>query len=119
MRFLICAIIAQFLSGPVLAKTEPEWSAEWCEANGGVAEYRFDDGTRADCITSTHAIEFDWANKWAEGIGQSLHYAANSGRRAGVMLLLKKESDMRYFERLQLLVNHYGLPVDVWYLQTY
>ena len=32
------------------------------------------DGTRCDCLTDTHAIEFDFGSNWAEAIGQSAHY---------------------------------------------
>jgi hypothetical protein len=30
------------------------------------------DGTRCDCVTDTHAIEFDFGNNWAEAINMSI-----------------------------------------------
>jgi hypothetical protein len=39
------------------------------------------DGTRCDCLTDTHAIEFDFGNKWAEAIGQSAYYALQTGKK--------------------------------------
>lgn len=51
------------------------------------------DGTRCDIVTDTHAIEVDFADKWGEAIGQSLNYAFQSNKRAGILLILEKESD--------------------------
>ena len=49
----------------VLAKREhPEkWYQEkWCEAQKGQVEVVLPDGTRCDCVTDTHAIEFDFGS---------------------------------------------------------
>ena len=119
LRYLWVPILLWFMFGyspSAESATEPEISAAWCETVGGVSEHRFDDGTRVDCLTDTHAIEFDWAPKWAEAVGQSLKYASNSGRRAGIMLILKRPYDQRYYERLDLLIQHYGMPIDVWFM---
>ena len=67
-----------------------------------------------DCLTDTHAIEFDFGNKWAEAIGQALYYFIQTGKRAGVVLILKKQKDYKYWIRLNTIVEHYGLPIDVW-----
>jgi hypothetical protein len=59
----------------VLAKREhPEkwYQEEWCEARKGQVEVVLPDGTRCDCLTATHAIEFDFADGWAEAIGQRI-----------------------------------------------
>ena len=69
------------------------------------------DKTRVDCLTDTHAIEYDFGHKWAEAVGQSLHYAANTGRRAGIVLI--KPNDRHYF-RLKMLIDHYNLPITLW-----
>ena len=53
---------------------ESVYQNAWCSANSGVTEFENKDFTRVDCLTDTHAVEFDFANKWAEGIGQALHY---------------------------------------------
>jgi hypothetical protein len=47
----------------LFAKREhPEkWYQEkWCEANKGQVEVVLPNGTRCDCLTDTHAIEFDF-----------------------------------------------------------
>jgi hypothetical protein len=72
------------------------------------------DKTRCDCLTSTHAIEFDLGNKWAESIGQALYYSIQTGKRAGVVLILEKQKDYKYWIRLNTIIDHYGLPIDTW-----
>jgi hypothetical protein len=62
----------------ISAKREhPEkWYQErWCKENNGQAEVVLPDGTRCDCVTDTHAIEFDFGNNWAEAVGQSSYYS--------------------------------------------
>ena len=117
-RYICFALIVLYLfrMSEAAARTEPEISRAWCDEAGGEIEYVLYDRTRVDCLLDDYAIEFDWGTKWAEGLGQALHYAANTGRRAGVMLILKKPTDIRYHERLDRLVKHYGLPVDVWFM---
>lgn len=43
------------------------------------------DGTRADCLISTHAVEVEFAGKkWIEAIGQSLNYSIQTGKKVGL-----------------------------------
>ena len=80
--------------------------------NNGRSEYRLDDGTRIDCLTDTHAIEFDFAKKWAESIGQALYYAMKTGKRAGVVLIIENaQKEQRYLKRLQSVACRYGISV--------
>ena len=72
------------------------------------------DQTRCDCLTQTHAIEFDFGTKWAEAIGQSLYYSFQTGKKAGVVLILEKGSDRKYWIRLNSVIQHYKLPIDTW-----
>lgn len=80
---------------------------------------RLSDRTRVDCLTDTHAIEYDWGAKWAEGIGQSLYYSLATGKRAGVVLILKRRKDYRYWLRLNSTIEHHRLPVDTWLIERY
>lgn len=48
---------------------EESYQQAWCDAHGGVMEYENSDFTRVDCLTKTHAVEFDFANKWHEHVG--------------------------------------------------
>ena len=92
--------------------TEKEYQTKWC-AGKGIAEYKLPDYTRVDCLTKTHAIEFDFANKWAESIGQALYYAMSTGKKAGIVLIMEnKEKDQKYLKRLQSVAKKYC--IDVW-----
>ena len=98
-------------------KPEKWYQARWCEANGGKAEVVLPDRTRCDCLTTTHAIEFDFGNKWTEAVGQSLYYAIQTGKRAGIVLIIEHEKDRKYWIRFNTVIRHYGVPIDVWEMQ--
>jgi hypothetical protein len=97
---------------------EKYYQAKWCYEQGGQAEVVLRDRTRCDCLTATHAIEFDFANKWAEGIGQALHYARLTGKRAGLVLILERPKDRKYLEHVMGVVRWHGLALDVWGLES-
>src|SRR5262245_53059376 len=42
---------------------------------GMMQQFAMPDGTKADCISDTHAIEVEKTGFWYDSIGQSLHYA--------------------------------------------
>ncbi len=91
---------------------EKEYQNVWCSSNNGSAEYRLNDGARVDCVTNTHAIEFDFANKWAESIGQSLYYGKSLCKKAGVVLIMENpQNEMRYLRRLKAVADTYGITV--------
>lgn len=84
----------------------------WCTEQGGITE-KYLDGVYCDCLTKTHAVEVDFGKKWYEAVGQSLYYSFLSGRRAGILLIIEKDKDRRYLDRLLETVKHYQLPIDV------
>ena len=98
---------------PVLAigATEKDHQVTHCD---GAIEHYLSDRTRVDCLTATHAIEYDFARKWAEAIGQSLHYAAMTGKEAGIVIIYKGEKDDRHITRMNNVINKYQLPIKVW-----
>ena len=73
-----------------------------------------DPGTRCDCLTETHAIEFDFGSNWAEAIRQSAYYALQAGKKAGIVLVLETIKDRKYRIRLNTTIDHFGLPIDTW-----
>jgi len=77
-------------ANPPAAKKHPEkyYQQIWCDQHKGQTEVQLADRTRVDCLTDTHAVEFDWGKKWAEAIGQSLFYSLQTGKRAGVVLII-------------------------------
>lgn len=118
------AFFVTFFSAPAaLPNAQPEkyYQDKWCAEHNGQSEVVLPDKTRADCITTTHAIEFDFGKKWAESIGQSLYYSLQTSKRAGVVLVLEKPEDRKYFIRLNSTVQHFKLPIDTWefFVQEY
>lgn len=74
-------------------------------------EVKLIDDTRIDCLTKTHAIEFDFAPKWAEAIGQSLHYSRMSGKIAGIVLIIEEKSDYKYYNKIKPLCEQYNITL--------
>lgn len=93
--------------------SESSYQHAWCSANKGVEEYINSDFTRVDCLTDTHAVEFDFANKWAESIGQALHYQLLTGKKGKVVLILENpEKEMVYFKRVKKLAKIHNFDVE-------
>lgn len=93
--------------------SEQSYQKAWQKKYGGILEYRNDDSTRVDCLTDTHAIEFDFANKWAEAIGQALYYQHKTGKRAKVVLILENpQAQMKYYNKVKELSKIYNFDVE-------
>ena len=95
------------------AHPERWYQERWC-ATRGTMEVVMPDGSRADCVNATHAVEFDFGHKWAESIGQALNYGAQSGKTPGVVLILERPGEERYLRRVLKVREVYGLPLEVW-----
>ena len=93
---------------------ETWYQKNWCGRHGGKTEIALSDKTRCDCLTPTHAIEFDFAAKWTEAVVQSLYYSLQTGKRAGIVLILEKDSDRKFWLRLNSSIKHFNLPIDTW-----
>lgn len=92
---------------------EKEYQEAFCNVVKGTMEVELKDYTRVDCVTDTHAIEFDFAKKWAESVGQSLHYSLMTGKRAGIVLIMENpERETYYLQRVINLGKKYN--IDVW-----
>ena len=92
---------------------ESSYQRAWCEANKGIVEYENKDKTRVDCLTKTHAVEFDFANKWAESVGQALYYGIKTGLRPKVVLILENpKKQMVYFKRVEELAKKYNFDAE-------
>jgi len=95
-------------------------SGKWHEADFvdahcvGEIEYVLADRTRVDCLTATHAIEYDWGKKWAESLGQALFYSAMTGKKAGIVLIVNPRTKERFLKRLNKAISDNNLDVDVW-----
>lgn len=113
-RALTVILAALALHAQLAVATEDEHNREWCI---GQVEYRLPDKARVDCLTADYAIEADWAPKWAEAVGQALYYASQTGRKPGILLLVK-EGDWRYVERLFEAIQKSGQPIRVWFKEV-
>jgi len=112
-KFLLSALIAWPISA---GQPSPEkwYEADYVVANcKGQIEFALSDGTSVDCVTATHAIEFDYDKKWAEALGQALFYSAMTGKRAGIVLIISPSTKSRYLNRLDLAIESHKLEVDV------
>lgn len=110
---LVVAVALALLPLATLLAAERDYQKAWCDAHGGKMEVTMPDNTRADCVTATHAIEFDFAPKWAEAIGQSLHYAALTGKQAGVVLIMAP-GDEKFRSRFLTTTASFCLRIDLW-----
>lgn len=112
---LIVAMILVYLVLPSMAArqhVEAWYQRQWCEAHGGETEIVLEDGSRVDCLTASHAIEFDFADKWAESIGQAMNYAALTDKRGGIVLI--GAPDGPGVTRIRNMIEVYRLPIDLW-----
>jgi len=97
------------------AKSAKLREADFVDAHcTGEIEYVLADKTRVDCLTDTHAIEYDWGKKWAESLGQALFYSAMTGKKAGIVLIVNPKSKKRFLKRLNKAISDNNLDVDVW-----
>ncbi len=102
--FLLLALLA------TTTEAQPEsWYVE--QSCNGLIEYRLPDRTRVDCLTDTHAIEYDFTRKWHEAIGQALHYALMTGKQAGIVLI-GTQDDPGYKRALRIIQEH-NLPITL------
>ena len=116
-RFVLIVILVLISSLAYAKRLHPEkwYQNKWCSEQKGRAEFVLPDNTRCDCLTNTHAIEFDFGDKWAEAIGQSLYYSLQTGKRAGVVLILEDpKKDYKYWLRLNSTIEYFKLPIDTW-----
>jgi len=97
---------------------ESYYQHEFAVAMNGRTEVRLMDGTRADIVTDKYAIEVDFGAKWAEAIGQSLSYAIHLDKKAGVLLVIKDDSEIRFLERLMKVAVEHDIQVWVWNYTT-
>ncbi|MHA2217847.1 MAG: hypothetical protein ACXACY_18080 [Candidatus Hodarchaeales archaeon] len=120
MLGLILLTILVFPASALGKREHPEkwYQQKWCEEQKGQVEVVLPDGTRCDCVTDTHAIEFDFGSKWAEAVGQSAYYAIQTGKKAGIVLILETMKDRKYWLRLNTTIEHFNLPIDTWSVES-
>lgn len=113
---LVCLIIAGGCQIPVPPekKNEAWYQKKWCAARGGRVEVKMPDNTRCDCVTDRYAVEVEFAPKWAEAITQALHYARLTGKRAGIVFVCRRRSDLVNIARALANIKFYKLKIKIW-----
>ena len=113
LTVLLVTISTQRVYAGERAHPEKYYQQKWCAENHGQVEYVLPDQSRVDCLTETHAIEFDFADKWQEALGQPLFYAAATGKKAGIVLIMEEaQRDKIYWLRLKLATKEQNM--DIW-----
>ena len=108
-------MLSFFMAAALVLALEKDYQGVVCDAMQGQREVVTQSGTRCDCLTETHAIEFDFASKWAEAIGQSLDYSAHLQKKPGIVLIMAEEAeDVKYLEELLYVIEKHKLGIDVW-----
>ena len=108
--------VAMLASMPPAGAGMLEKRVQECGCFGMEREVAIPSGGRADCVSSSHAIEIDRTSSWANAIGQSLYYAEQLGKRPRVILFCDDDTPalcQRHIYRFRQTVEHYGLPIDL------
>lgn len=119
MKIFITLLILTIYPVFVFAQTpknhqyfEKDYQKVWCDAHCGTREVILSDRARVDCVTATHAIEFDFAPKWAESIGQALYYGYALNKKPGIVLIIENaDKDQRYINRVKSVAEIYGITL--------
>lgn len=119
-KILFLFITFSLLPYAIAGKRYPEkyYQEKWCRDQDGQIEVILLDCTRCDCLTNTHAIEFDFGPKWAESIGQALYHGLQTGKKPGIVLIIENEDQYKYWIRLNSIIINYRLPIDTWILRA-
>lgn len=122
MKKFIFLFALLFMVSPVFAQSkghlhqEKDYQNAWCKANGGTLEVVLADRARVDCVTPTHAIEFDFAKKWGESIGQALYYGTVLNKKPGIVLIMEDGiKDKKYLNRVATVAQSHN--ITVWTIQ--
>ena len=105
----------KYYNHPYHLHSASSYQHAYCSAINGIEEYQLPDKTRVDCLTNTHAIEFDFVNKWSEAIGQALYYGLITGMKPKVVLILDKNcknNQIVYYERVKKLGQVYNIDTE-------
>jgi len=97
------------------AQTEAEYSDRINLYFKGQREVTVPSG-RVDILTEKYAIEVERASKWKNAIGQALWYGLQTDRQAGIVILVLKPQEYKYFQMLNSTLQYAGIAdkIKVW-----
>jgi len=136
LRFLGLLFAASVvLPTSAFAQSDADLVRRFC-AGMLATQYGLPDGTEADCISPTHAIEVDKTEHWAESLGQALHYSLWTNEIVenpatfprwskviqapllpGIIVVCEEEDRDLCTDRsvrLYRIIEEYRLPITVW-----
>ena len=93
MKRLIILLLV--LSYNVHAENEAYYRDQWCGKHNGKTEITVKGG-RLDCLLPNYAVELGFANKWKNDISQARWYSLQTGKKAGMVMIFKKPTDVVY-----------------------
>jgi len=104
-----------FIDSAYAIENEAFYSDKFCSEMSGKSEHVLKDLSRVDCLTDTHAYEFDWADgmKVYEAIGQSLYYASETGKDPGIYLLVRKKNSEKHIRKVKRVIETFELPIKL------
>lgn len=118
MKKFLTTLLFLFLVLPASAQpknhiySEKDYQTAWSITNGGSMEVILPDLARVDCVTKTHAIEFDFAQKWGEAIGQALYYGTALHKKPGIVLIMENPTkDKKYLNRVLAVAKEHDIMV--------
>ena len=103
-----------FTPNKVIKYREADYVDYACPKMNGVIEFSLDDGSRVDCETDTHSIEFDFGKKWAEAIGQALYYSSKTGKQAGIFLIIAENNDRNNLRKIKRVIKEKKMNIKIW-----
>ena len=112
---LLLLISIGFIEPSFAIENETFYSDKFCKEMSGKSEHVLKDLSRVDCLTDTHAYEFDWADgmKVYEAIGQSLYYASETGKDPGIYLLVRKKNSEKHIRKVKRVIETFELPIKL------
>jgi len=119
----LTTFLIYLISTTVYAQSEDYHLNKWCKARSDfiTTERRVKAGY-VDCLLTDYAIEFGFAHKWKEDIAQARWYALQTGKKAGMVMILKKPTDTKYFEYVMEYLQFYNgdsQPIKIWTVNDY
>ena len=113
----VITFICMMVAVPTFAKSlknEAEYKKEWCAKYNGAVDYKTQDKTTVDCITDTHAIEFEYGKNWNPAIRKSRQLSMSVGKTPGVVLILENSKDEKYLYKLREINEKRRLGIKIW-----
>ncbi|MEK9628970.1 MAG: hypothetical protein VW455_08100 [Nitrospinota bacterium] len=101
-------------AAPVHAMQEADYKKDWCPKHNGEVDYQTHDKSTVDCLTDTHAIEFEVGANWNPAIRKSRSSSVKTGKEPGVVLIIETEADKKHLMTLRKINEKRRLAIKIW-----